>query len=172
MLGLNELRQTRVFQEALEEGRQEGLQQGLQEGKLQSIPRTIEFGLSQDAIAQILDLPPELVQHAATAFHQQNLAAFIQLVDGERSLFSPPDFLELEQLISPLPNDLEALSLALLNWYKQPEKSQIFARLVEVRKTLTNNTSESGFETETTTVEMLENQLNKQTLLNAIANFS
>mgnify|MGYP002776990928 CR=1 FL=1 len=172
MLGLNELRQTRVFQEALEEGRQEGLQQGLQEGKLQSIPRTIEFGLSQDAIAQILDLPPELVQQAATAFHQQNLAAFIQLVDGERSLFSPPDFLELEQLISPLPNDLEALSLALLNWYKQPEKSQIFARLVEVRKTLTNNTSESGFETETTTVEMLENQLNKQTLLNAIANFS
>ncbi|HAX79380.1 MAG TPA: hypothetical protein DCY88_27030 [Cyanobacteria bacterium UBA11372] len=169
MLGLNELRQTRVFQEALEEGRQEGREEGRQEGreegrqegKLQSIPPMIEFGLSKDAIAQILDLAPEVVEPAATSFHQQNLTAFIQLVNSERSLFSPPDLVNLEQLIASLPDNLEELSLAIVNWYKQPEKSQIFARLVQLRQTLTNNTSETP-----------ENQLNKQTLLNAIANCS
>ena len=176
MLGLSELRQTRVFQEALEEGLQTGLQEGLeegrQEGKLQSIPRMIEFGLSKDAIAQLLDLPPEVVQQAANVFHQQNLAAFIQVVNGERSLFSPQDFVELEQLIAPLPNNLEELSIAIINWYKQPEKSQIMNQLIQIRQTLTSNTFESGSQTDTGTVETPENQLNKQTLLNAIANCS
>jgi predicted transposase/invertase (TIGR01784 family) len=58
MLGLSELKQTKVYQEALEEG----LEQGKQQNKLETIPRMVEFGLSEDAIAQLLDLPLEVVQ--------------------------------------------------------------------------------------------------------------
>ncbi|MBD2520373.1 DUF2887 domain-containing protein [Nostoc sp. FACHB-973] len=57
MLGLSELKQTKVYQEALEEGKDQG--------KLEAIPRMIEFGLSLEAIAQLLDLPLEVVQQAA-----------------------------------------------------------------------------------------------------------
>jgi predicted transposase YdaD len=45
MLGLSELKQTKVYQEALEEG----LEQGKQQSKLETIPRMVEFGLSLDA---------------------------------------------------------------------------------------------------------------------------
>ncbi|MDZ8109497.1 MAG: Rpn family recombination-promoting nuclease/putative transposase [Nostoc sp. DedQUE12a] len=57
MLGLSELKQTKVYQEALEEGKQQG--------KLEAIPRMIKFGLTLEAIAQLLDLPLEVVQQAA-----------------------------------------------------------------------------------------------------------
>jgi predicted transposase/invertase (TIGR01784 family) len=56
MLGLSELKQTKVYQEGLEEGKQQS--------KLETIPRMVEFGLSLDAIAQLLDLPLEVVQQA------------------------------------------------------------------------------------------------------------
>ncbi|BCL35723.1 Rpn family recombination-promoting nuclease/putative transposase [Nostoc sp. MS1] len=78
MLGLNELKQSRVYQEALEEGKQQGLeegkQQGLEEGKqeakLEAIPRMIQFGLSVEAIAQLLDLPLDIVQQAVQQSRQ------------------------------------------------------------------------------------------------------
>ncbi len=38
MLALSELKQTRVYQEALEEGRQEGIEQGKLEAKLEMVP--------------------------------------------------------------------------------------------------------------------------------------
>ncbi|MBD2411118.1 flagellar assembly protein H [Nostoc calcicola FACHB-389] len=62
MLGLSELKQTKVYQEALEEGKEQG--------KLEAIPRMIEFGLSLEAIAQLLDLPLEVVQQAAQHFNE------------------------------------------------------------------------------------------------------
>ncbi|HEY9798897.1 MAG TPA: Rpn family recombination-promoting nuclease/putative transposase [Leptolyngbyaceae cyanobacterium] len=74
MLGLNELKQSRVYQEALEEGKQQGLEEGKQEGKqeakLEAIPRMVQFGLSVEAIAQLLDLPLELVQQVVQQSHQ------------------------------------------------------------------------------------------------------
>jgi predicted transposase/invertase (TIGR01784 family) len=69
MLGLSELKQTKVYQEALEEGKQLGVEEGKQLGKLETIPRMLLLGLSLEAIAQILDLPLEVVQQVAT---QQN----------------------------------------------------------------------------------------------------
>jgi predicted transposase/invertase (TIGR01784 family) len=69
MLGLSELKQTKVYQEALEEGKQLGVEEGKEQAKLEAIPRMLQFGLSQEAIAQILDLPLEVVQQVAT---QQN----------------------------------------------------------------------------------------------------
>lgn len=62
MLGLNELKQSRVYQEALEEGKQEA--------KLEAIPRMVQFGLSVEAIAQLLDLPLEVVQQVVQQSHQ------------------------------------------------------------------------------------------------------
>lgn len=64
MLGLSELKQTKVYQEALEEGLEQGKLQGKQQGKLETIPRMVEFGLSLEAIAQLLDLPLEVVMKA------------------------------------------------------------------------------------------------------------
>ena len=57
MFGLSELKQTKVYQEALEEGEQKA--------KLETIPRMIDFGLSLEAIAQLLDLPLEVIEQAA-----------------------------------------------------------------------------------------------------------
>lgn len=74
MLGLNELKQTKVYQEAFsegkqegkeegrQEGRQEGKQEGRQEAKLSLIPRLVSLGMEVEAIAQLLELPLETVQ--------------------------------------------------------------------------------------------------------------
>jgi predicted transposase/invertase (TIGR01784 family) len=64
MLGLSELKQTKVYQEALAEGKQEGKQEGKEEAKLQAIARMITFGLNIEQISQLLDLPLEIVQKA------------------------------------------------------------------------------------------------------------
>ncbi|MDZ8259956.1 Rpn family recombination-promoting nuclease/putative transposase [Nostoc sp. ChiQUE01b] len=69
MFGLSELKQTRVYQEALEEGKQEGEQKGKQEGrleaKLEAIPKLLALGLTQEQVAQALDLDIAQVQEAA-----------------------------------------------------------------------------------------------------------
>ncbi|MBD2450928.1 Rpn family recombination-promoting nuclease/putative transposase [Nostoc sp. FACHB-152] len=64
MLGLNDLKQSKVYQEALEEGKLQGLEEGKYRAKLEAIPRMIQFGLGLEAIAQLLDLPVEVVQQA------------------------------------------------------------------------------------------------------------
>ena len=51
MLGLNELKQTRVYQEALEEGLEQGREQGLEQGKLAAVPLLLQAGLSVEQIA-------------------------------------------------------------------------------------------------------------------------
>ncbi len=61
MFSLSDLKQTKVYQEALEEGRQEG--QSLT--KLESVQRMIKLGLSLEIIAASLDLPLETVQAEA-----------------------------------------------------------------------------------------------------------
>ncbi|MBW4623057.1 MAG: Rpn family recombination-promoting nuclease/putative transposase [Cyanosarcina radialis HA8281-LM2] len=78
MLGLNELKQTKVYQEALEEGRQEGreesrqealeegLQKGRQQGKLEALPLLLKAGVTVDEIAQQLGLDIQTVREAAS----------------------------------------------------------------------------------------------------------
>lgn len=60
MFGLSELKQTRVYQEALEEGREEGKR----EAKLESVPQLLALGLSVEQIAQALGLEVEQVRQA------------------------------------------------------------------------------------------------------------
>ena len=52
MLGISDLRSTRVFQEAKEEGIEEGIEEGLKKGRLQAIPLLIEGGFSISQIAE------------------------------------------------------------------------------------------------------------------------
>lgn len=58
MFGLSDLKQTRVYQEALEEGRE----QGRTEGKLESVPRLLALGLNIEQIAEALGLDIEQVR--------------------------------------------------------------------------------------------------------------
>lgn len=57
---LQDLKQTRFYQEAKEEGRQ----QGLLEVKLEAVPRLLEFGLTVEQIAQVLNLEVAQVEQA------------------------------------------------------------------------------------------------------------
>jgi predicted transposase/invertase (TIGR01784 family) len=60
MFSLSDLKQTKVYQEALEEGRQEGELAA----KLASIPRLLALGLNVEQIAQALELEIEQVRQA------------------------------------------------------------------------------------------------------------
>ncbi|MBD2438736.1 hypothetical protein [Nostoc sp. FACHB-110] len=57
MFGLSEFKQTRVYQEAKQEGRVEA--------KLESVPQLLALGLTVEQIAQALDLDIAQVQQAA-----------------------------------------------------------------------------------------------------------
>lgn len=66
MFTVDELKQTRYFQDVLEEGRQEGRQEGQQEGelrgKLAAVPLMLQLGATVEQIAETLNLPLERVQ--------------------------------------------------------------------------------------------------------------
>jgi predicted transposase/invertase (TIGR01784 family) len=73
MLGLGDLRQTRVYQEALEEGKLEGKREGMLEGKLEgkregmleTVPLMFKLGATAEQIAEALGLNVEDVRKAA-----------------------------------------------------------------------------------------------------------
>ncbi|MGB7442550.1 MAG: Rpn family recombination-promoting nuclease/putative transposase [Coleofasciculaceae cyanobacterium] len=176
MLGLSELKQTKVYQEALEEGEKIGEKRGEERGeergeikaKLEAIPELIQLGLSLAQIAGALKLPLEVVEQAALSFHEQNLAAFIELLNTQRSLFSPQDLAELAQLIAPLTDEMEELSKAIATWCNQPTHSPILKAVCQVRQTLSSDTFEKVSQTNTSTAKTSEFPLNKLALQNAI----
>ena len=75
MLGLSELKQTKVYQEALEEGREEGREAGRLEGelrgKLAAVPLLLEAGMSLKQIAQKLGIDIQAVRQVATSQSQE-----------------------------------------------------------------------------------------------------
>lgn len=58
MLKVKSLRNTRVFQEALEEGREEGMEKG----RLEIVPKLVAAGLSLEKIAEVTSLPLDQVR--------------------------------------------------------------------------------------------------------------
>ena len=56
MFGLSELKQTRFYQEAKEEGKEEGIEVGERKAKLDAVPGLIGLGLTGEQIAQVLNL--------------------------------------------------------------------------------------------------------------------
>ncbi|MFM7373349.1 MAG: Rpn family recombination-promoting nuclease/putative transposase, partial [Sphaerospermopsis kisseleviana] len=67
MFGLSDLKQTRFYQEAKQEGREEGREEGKEEGKLEAkleaVPGLVGLGLSQEQIAQVLNLSIDEVRN-------------------------------------------------------------------------------------------------------------
>ncbi|MEA5577534.1 Rpn family recombination-promoting nuclease/putative transposase [Anabaena sp. UHCC 0451] len=62
MLGLSELKQTRVYQEALAEGKQEGRQEGIAEATRKLSLNLLRIGMSLEQISEITELSLEQVQ--------------------------------------------------------------------------------------------------------------
>lgn len=67
MFGMSELKQTRVYQEALEEGRQEGELIG----KLKAVPPMLAMGATVQQIAEALSLSIDQVRQAAQNQHRE-----------------------------------------------------------------------------------------------------
>ncbi|MBW4623554.1 MAG: hypothetical protein KME17_29870 [Cyanosarcina radialis HA8281-LM2] len=65
MLGLNELKQTRVYQEALAEGIEQGIERGKKQGKLAVVPLLLKAGITVEQIAEQLDLDLAAVRQFA-----------------------------------------------------------------------------------------------------------
>ena len=101
----------------------EGRQEGKLKAKLEAIPRMMQLGLSVEMIAEGLDLSVEVVQQVAPSFAEQNVMAFIELLNNRRLLFSTQDLAELAELIKPLPDKIETLSDAIAQWCKQDAHS-------------------------------------------------
>lgn len=168
MFGLSELKQTKVYQEAFAEGEQIGEYKGELKAKLEAIPRMIEFGLSWEQIAQLQDLPLEVVQQAAQLFYEQNVAAFIELLNHQRELFSTQDLADLARLIDPLPDNIENLSNGLVRWCSQQEHSAQLDALRQVLQPLSSANVEKILGTNSDKVQTPEHPLNKSALQNAV----
>ncbi|HEY9603398.1 MAG TPA: hypothetical protein V6C85_17410 [Allocoleopsis sp.] len=168
MLSLSELKQTKVYQEALAEGKQIGEHRGELKAKLEAIPRMIQFGLSLEQIVQLQDLPLEVVQQAAQLFYEQNVAAFIELLNNRRELFSPQDLANLGQFIEPLPDRIEDLSTAIAQWCKQQNHPAQLEALQQVLQSRSSATVEKLLGTNTDAVQTPEYLLNKSTLQHAL----
>ena len=158
MLGLSELKQTRFYQDTL------------LEMKLETMQRLLPMGLSLEQIAQALDLPLEVVQttvkkikRQSMSFSKQNVDAFIELLTAQRSLFTSDDLAELEELVAPLPDDIETLSNVISEWCeKHPEIDEAQLKLLPSKSGEKEPGSKEG------KVKTPDYELNKQTLQNAI----
>ncbi len=61
MLGLGDLKQTKVYQEGLEDGERKGRV----EGKLEAVPRLLKLGLTLEQVAEALEVDVAEVRKAA-----------------------------------------------------------------------------------------------------------
>lgn len=168
MLGLSELKQTKVYQEAFVEGEQIGEQIGELKAKLTTIPDLIQLEMNLAVIAGVLKLPLEVVQQVAQLFHAQNITALIELLTNQRSLFSTEDITNLNQLIEPLPDEIESLSQAIEQWCKQAEHSTKLEALFQVRQTLLSSIIETFARENPQTILTFEISPFKQMLQNAL----
>jgi len=168
MLGLSELKQTKVYQEAKQEGLDEGRQEGQLKAKLEAIPRMMQLGLSLEMIAEGLDLPLKVVQSATQSFAQQDVAAFIELLTHQRELFSAQDLANLAELIKPLPDKVENLSYAIAQWCKQDGHSAQLQAWRHVLSGLLAATVEQFLERNLESLDTPSPALNKAMLQQAI----
>lgn len=72
MFGFSDLKQTRFYQEAKDEGKLEGKLEGKVEGKLESIPSLLALGLTPEQIAGALNLDVEMVRQVASPSSTEN----------------------------------------------------------------------------------------------------
>lgn len=103
------------------------------------------------------------------SFDEQNLEAFIELLNNKRSpLFSAKDRAELAQLIDSLPDDLEKLSVAIAAWYEKRPKI-LDAQLAQLNNQFSSSASFARLpSSKVDDIETPEYKVNKQVLQNAI----
>lgn len=160
MFSLSELKQTKVYQEALEEGEIKA--------KLAAIPRMIEFGLKLPQIAQLQDLPLEVVQQTEGLFQQQKVAAFIELLTNQPDLFSAQDLAQLKQWVAPVPDQIEDLSEAIAQWCNQESHAIQRQAWRQVLSDLWQATVETILKTYPDTLNIPSSLLTKQMLQQGI----
>ncbi len=112
------------------------------------------------------------------SFYHQNLEAFLKLLEEQPQLFNHSHRQDLIELIEPLPDDIETLSIAIASWYENHD--DIVDAQLEILNTaiLINNDSEPTSTSELALARLpLTNissvpkpklELNKETLKNAI----
>ncbi|NES97887.1 MAG: hypothetical protein F6K32_22280 [Desertifilum sp. SIO1I2] len=113
------------------------------------------------------------------SFHEQNLQAFIELLTDVRSrrLFTEKHLEELAQIVAPVPDDTEQLSIAIATWYEQHPTiadaqlaflNELLSPSVPSPQTVNPVASERLPGSKQPTLKPPQIQLNKQTLQNAI----
>ena len=100
------------------------------------------------------------------------MAAFIELLTEQKTIFSPEELSELKQLFTILPDDIEQLSNAIATWCKQDKHGEILNTLRQVRQTFSSNPGERIPVTKQLKVPQPKYQLNKKTLQDAISQSS
>ena len=112
------------------------------------------------------------------SFYHQNLEAFLKLLEEQPQLFIDSHRQELIELIEPLPDDIETLSIAIASWYENYD--DIVDAQLEILNSyiLINNDSEKTSTSELALARLpLTNissvpkpklELNKETLKNMI----
>ena len=107
------------------------------------------------------------------SFAVQNLAAFVELLETQPSLFSQENFTELENLISPIAIDIEQISIAIAGWCQQ-HPNILTEQLALLQNQNTNNdkkpeskqTRKPG--SKQTNANIPKFKLDKRTILNSI----
>lgn len=102
------------------------------------------------------------------SFAAQNLAVFVELLKTQPSLFSQENFSDLEQLISPMPDDIEKISIAIAGWcQKHPN---ILNSQLELFKKYSNNLDRNDKAPGSTNANhnIPKYELDKKNIINAI----
>ena len=103
------------------------------------------------------------------SFAGQNLAAFVELLKTQPSLFSQENFAELEKLISPIPDDVEQISIAIAAWCQQhPNILTEQLALLQNQDTNKDTNSDRKPGSEQTNANIPKFKLDKRTILNSI----
>ena len=100
------------------------------------------------------------------SFYQQNLQAFLRLLQEQPQLFTESKRQELMALIEPLPDDLQTLSLAIASWYENHDE------IVNAQLEIMDDSSMLAVDripgTNVGYVPEPNQQMNKETLKNSI----
>jgi len=100
-------------------------------------------------------------------FAEQNLYAFIHLLNHQPSVFSETDRKNLDKLCTPLEDNPDVLSNAIIVWCK--ENPGIHKTLRQTRKSLfLQSTQERAPGTQEGNVSRLEDKVKKENILNAV----
>lgn len=97
-------------------------------------------------------------------FAEENLDAFIDLLNKQPNLFSPENITNLEQLINNKPDNLEILSTVIAGWYQK------YPQIMDAQLALLSQYSSSvrGPGSSTLNPNIPKYQKDKKSILNAI----